>query len=62
AAGWTLLSGRDPQAGARVRLDQEAAWKLFSKGLTPEQAARRIEIEGDPRLGRPVLGTLAVMA
>jgi uncharacterized protein (TIGR03083 family) len=60
--GWTLLGGRDPQARARVSLDQETAWKLFSKGLSSEEASRRIVIEGDPRLGRPVLGTLAVMA
>jgi uncharacterized protein (TIGR03083 family) len=61
-ATWTLLSGRDGLAQARVGLDQDAAWKLFSKGLSPEQASRRIVIEGDPSLGRPVLGTLAVMA
>jgi hypothetical protein len=62
AAGWTLMAGDDPGAGARVSLDQETAWKLFSKGLSPEQASRRIIIAGDARLGRPVLGTLAVMA
>jgi hypothetical protein len=45
-----------------VSLDQETAWKLFSKGLGPEQARRRVVIEGELRLGRPVLGTLAVMA
>jgi uncharacterized protein (TIGR03083 family) len=59
---WTLLSGSDGQALARVSLDQETAWKLFSKGLGPEQARRRVVIEGELRLGRPVLGTLAVMA
>ncbi|HZA98335.1 MAG TPA: maleylpyruvate isomerase family mycothiol-dependent enzyme [Gemmatimonadales bacterium] len=62
SGGWTLLAGRDPQARARVSLDQETAWKLFSKGLTPEKARRRIAIEGDASLGHPVLGTLAVMA
>jgi uncharacterized protein (TIGR03083 family) len=62
ATGWTLLAGTDRQARARVSLDQETAWKLFSKGLSPEQASRRIMIDGDPGLGRPVLGTLAVMA
>ena len=61
-AGWTLLGGREPQARAQVSLDQETAWKLFSQGLSPEEASRRIVIMGDPRLGRPVFGTLAVMA
>ena len=62
SAAWILLAGEDPAARARVDLDQETAWKLFSKGLSPEQAGRRVRVEGDPSLGRPVLGTLAVMA
>jgi uncharacterized protein (TIGR03083 family) len=61
-ATWVLFTGREGQSMARVRLDQDAAWKLFSKGLSPDQASQRVVIEGDPRLGRPVLGTLAVMA
>ena len=61
-AGWTLLTGSDSSSATRVSLDQETAWKLFSKGLSQEQAERRIRIEGDTRLGRPILRTLAVMA
>jgi hypothetical protein len=45
-----------------VTLGQDVAWKLFSKGLDRESGRRSIRIEGDPRLGEPVLGTLAVMA
>ena len=59
---WILGTGSDPAAVARVSLGQDAAWKLFSKGLSPEDAGRRIRIEGDQRLGRPILGSLAVMA
>lgn len=59
---WSLFAGADPGAAARIILDQETAWKLFSKGLSANQARRAIRIEGDPALGAPVLGTLAVMA
>jgi hypothetical protein len=59
---WALMAGSAPRVRARVSLDQETAWKLFSKGLNPELARRRISIEGDASLGDPVLGTLAVMA
>jgi hypothetical protein len=45
-----------------VSLSQEAAWKLFSKGLSPEQAGRNVTIDGDLRLGQPMLGALAIMA
>jgi uncharacterized protein (TIGR03083 family) len=59
---WGLYAGSSHEAKTRVSLDQDAAWKLFSKGLSPERAAREIRIEGDERLGRPVLGSLAIMA
>jgi uncharacterized protein (TIGR03083 family) len=61
-SGWGLFAGPHPSPGAVVTLDQDAAWKLFSKGLSPERARREIRIEGDPSLGRPVLGALAIMA
>ena len=62
AGGWRILTGWEPGPAATVTLDQNAAWKLFSKGLDRESARRGIQIEGDPRLGEPVLGSLAVMA
>jgi uncharacterized protein (TIGR03083 family) len=62
AEGWVLFAGREERPAARVSLDQDTAWKLFSKGLSRDEASRRVQLEGDPRLGRPVLGSLAVMA
>lgn len=60
--GWALFAGRDGDPAAKVSLDQEIAWKLFSKGLPAEVARRSIRIEGDARLGEPVFSSLAVMA
>jgi hypothetical protein len=45
-----------------VSLSQETAWKLFSKGLSAEQARRSIRIDGDVRLGQPMLRALAIIA
>jgi uncharacterized protein (TIGR03083 family) len=59
---WRLFVGSNAQADAKVTLDQETAWKLFSKGLDPDSRERRVEIQGERRLGQPVLGSLAVMA
>jgi uncharacterized protein (TIGR03083 family) len=61
-AGWELFRGSDPAPAAEITLDQETAWKLFSKGLDPDSAARRIRIQGDRRLGETILGSLAIMA
>jgi uncharacterized protein (TIGR03083 family) len=60
--GWRLFVGEDEASSTRISLPEEAAWKLFSKGLSPEQAERLVSIEGDVRLGQPLLGALAIMA
>jgi uncharacterized protein (TIGR03083 family) len=60
--GWSLFVGSDSAPDAQVSLDQETAWKLFSKGLNQDSARRRIRIQGELRLGQPVLGSLAIMA
>ena len=62
ASGWQLFVGAPADPTARVSLDQEAAWKLFSKGLSSDRARREISISGDATLGEPILKTLAVMA
>jgi uncharacterized protein (TIGR03083 family) len=59
---WALFTGSPRQPSARVTLDQETAWKLFSKGLTADQARQAIRVKGDSRLGQPMLGALAIMA
>jgi hypothetical protein len=43
-------------------MDQDTAWRLFSKGLSPSEARRRVRMEGDQSLGAGVLGALAIMA
>jgi uncharacterized protein (TIGR03083 family) len=59
---WQLLAGADSTWTTRVSLDQDAAWRLFSKTLPPDRARQEIQIEGDAGLGRTFLSTLAVMA
>jgi uncharacterized protein (TIGR03083 family) len=62
ATGWDLFHGSTSTADAAVSLDQDTAWKLFSKGLDRESAQTRVRIQGERLLGEPVLGSLAVMA
>jgi uncharacterized protein (TIGR03083 family) len=59
---WNLFTGSNGTPVTMVSLDQETAWKLFSKGLPQERARGRIRIDGDRRLGEPVFSSLAVMA
>jgi hypothetical protein len=62
AAEWRLYAGASRTPAARARMDQDTAWRLFSKGLGPAEARARVTIEGDQPLGARVLGALAIMA
>lgn len=59
---WQLYAGSTPDAAAVVRLNQDTAWRLFTKGLNPADARQRILIEGDETLGARLLDLVAVMA
>jgi uncharacterized protein (TIGR03083 family) len=59
---WRLYAERCPEAGCHVRMDQDTAWRLMTKGLSSEEAASRVHIAGEQHLGIPVLKMLAVMA
>lgn len=59
---WQLFVGRDPQATCIVKIDQNLAWRLFTKGLTREDAMRQVHIEGNAALGEQVLEMVSIMA
>jgi len=62
ASGWVLYEGAAAGPMTRARLDPDTAWRLLTKGLSQQDARRRIELAGRPELGEPLLGMLAVMA
>ncbi|HWN41115.1 MAG TPA: hypothetical protein VNW71_02780 [Thermoanaerobaculia bacterium] len=59
---WRLYEGAPEAPKARVRMDQDTAWRRMTKGITREQAAERSQVTGEARLGEPVFGMLSVMA
>ena len=61
-SGWELYGGPAGNATAEVTLAQEDAWKVFTKGLSVEEALRRASIRGDQSLGRRLLRTVSVIA
>lgn len=63
AGAWALYAGAEGGAhAALVRMSEDTAWRLLTKGLAPDEAARRVALEGDPALGAPALRVLSVMA
>ncbi len=62
AEGWKLFEGEGERPGARVRLDQGTAWRLFSTRRRKPELVGSVEIVGDRALGEPLLGMVSVMA
>jgi uncharacterized protein (TIGR03083 family) len=57
---WVFEPSSNP--AAIVTIDPTAAWKLFTKGITKDQAHNKISLQGDPALCEPILSMISVMA
>jgi hypothetical protein len=60
--GWVLRKATRLEPDAQIVITPDVAWKLFSKGITPQQALDTITINGDKKLGMVALGMVSVMA
>ncbi|HEV2275836.1 MAG TPA: hypothetical protein VGR96_16815, partial [Acidobacteriaceae bacterium] len=62
SANWELFveAGKMPEAA--LSIPQEAAWRLFTKGMHPEQARSLATVRGDRSLADPFFETVAVLA
>jgi uncharacterized protein (TIGR03083 family) len=59
---WQLAVDRASPATATVTIDQNLAWRLFTKGVNPQDAAPQVQIAGDRYLAEPVLRMVTIMA
>ncbi len=59
---WMLENTAGPQADASVTLDQESAWRLFTKGMSKDEAIRHATISGNESLARKVFDTVSIIA
>ena len=60
--GWRLYKGRDKQPSANVTMDQELAWRLFTRGAERDDAISRANIEGDRALAETVFDAVSIIA
>lgn len=59
---WQLLIGHDTQANTNIKLDQNIAWRLFTKAVHKETAKKSIKISGDIDLGEKFFNVVSIMA
>lgn len=58
---WRLQRGPHPQQAARLELDADTAWRLCTRGITPERAAERARIDGDQHLATAALQIVSII-
>lgn len=59
---WRLYRGRPEHPLAEAELPQDTAWRLFTKGISKEQARPGAQLSGDVRLAEHLLDTVAIIA
>ncbi len=60
AEGWALSPATERPA-ARVELDPDTAWRLCTRGITPDEAAVRARVSGDERLTSTILTIVSII-
>ncbi|MBK8851769.1 MAG: maleylpyruvate isomerase N-terminal domain-containing protein [Saprospiraceae bacterium] len=60
--GWKLDKNKNVDTHAKVIIDPETFWKLFSKSWKPEQVMDKVKISGNTNLAKQALNIVAVMA
>lgn len=60
--GWILRQSSHYEPVCRVEISQDIVWRIFSKGITPEEATKQVKITGRSAPGLKIVDMLAVMA
>ena len=59
---WQLYVGKSDRISSEVTIDEDSAWRLFSKGISADAAQAKATITGDRHLGLRVLEMVSVIA
>jgi uncharacterized protein (TIGR03083 family) len=58
---WTLWTGQEPGGTTRVRMSDDAAWRLLFNALPPQHMTRHLDIAGDAALAGPLARARSVV-
>ena len=62
AEGWVVAPGQGEAPTAAVTLDQDSAWRLFTRGLSPDIARQHASLSGNQVLASRTLETVSILA
>ena len=60
-SGWQLYVDADQQARAELTIDQEIAWRLFTKGIGKDEARAGAQLLGDQALAANALEMISII-
>ena len=60
--GWELVASTTREPISEVKIKDDYAWRMFTKGVPREEALANSEIVGDKKLGEKIFDMIAVMA
>ena len=60
-SNWILKADKNKPADCEIIISPDIAWKLFTKGITPDFALEKSKITGDIKLGEPLFNMVSVM-
>ena len=59
---WQLYWGMSSNPTTEITLNQDAAWRLFTKGISVDEAHNRVQIKGNRRFGEGILHMVSIRA
>ena len=62
AGGWRLGDSANDGVISEITVPQEIAWRVFTKGISRDEARRHVRVSGDLELGLHLLATIAIVA
>lgn len=60
-SSWQLYVGEPRNANAVVAMDDDTAWRMFTKGIKPGEIKSNVRLEGEEELGIRMLETIAII-
>jgi uncharacterized protein (TIGR03083 family) len=61
STGWSFVKQSGGALASQVKIPQELAWRVFTKGIDRDSARAQMEIAGDRDLGQKVLDLTAIV-
>jgi hypothetical protein len=60
-ATWAIIASPAGETISETIIPQEIAWRIFTKGIAPEEAGRQVVITGDEALGLHILKMISIV-